>query len=69
MNKETQMKINYGQKVKLTIKRDVIGDDGNPIFGKIDIEEIEGTVSGVFQEDWLSVYAGNKHFIIDLRND
>lgn len=66
IDKTKKMEIFYGQKVKLTIKREIL-KDGIPVFGKIDEETIEGNVSGVFKEDWLSVYAQGKHFIIDLR--
>lgn len=61
------MIIEYGQKIKVTIKRVI--EDTKP-FQKIEEITVEGTVSGVFQEDWCSVYDHKKqHAIIDLRND
>lgn len=66
IDKTKKMEIFYGQKVKLTIKRDII-KDGKPVFGKVEEETIEGQVSGIFQKDWLTVYSQGKHFVIDLR--
>lgn len=65
------MNIENGQKVKVTIKK-IKTINGEPVIknGFPVVEEfvVEGKVSGVFKDDWCSIYDDKtNHAIIDLR--
>jgi len=70
------MTINYGDTVKIIIKRTKKIDGKivyNGPFPAVEEIVVFGEVSGPFQDDWLSVYdkenSGQLHAIIDLRNN
>lgn len=67
------MTISYGQQVTVEIKR-IKMEGGEPVikngFPVVDVFVVSGTVSGVFEPNWCSVYgpgADQAHAIIDLR--
>lgn len=68
---DKKVTIRYGQKVVVTIKRVKI-KNGHPVmdgpFHQVEEIIVEGTVSGVFENDWCSVYDNKgSHAVIDLR--